>query len=97
MNTSPILNRRQFLSTTGQAATALAAASTFAPAILSAVSPGKTIGVGCIGLGTRGGDLIEAAAHAPNVKVVAVCDVYGPHRQKGIQRSLNPEVKAYVD
>ena len=28
---------------------------------------------------------------------MAVCDVYGPHRQKGVQRSLNPEVKAYVD
>ena len=59
--------------------------------------PGKTIGVGCIGLGTRGGDLINAVVHAPNVKVAAVCDVYGPHRQKGIERSLNPEVKAYVD
>jgi predicted dehydrogenase len=28
---------------------------------------------------------------------VAVCDVYAPHRQKGIDRSLNPNVKAYVD
>lgn len=97
MNLHPILNRREFLRTTGQAATTLAAASTFAPAILSAASPGKTIGVGCIGLGTRGGDLIDAVVHAPDVKVVAVCDVYGPHRQKGIQRSLNPEVKACVD
>jgi len=97
MNDAPILNRRQFLINTGQAATTLAAASTFAPAILAAEAPGRTIGVGCIGLGTRGGDLNDAVAHVPNVKVVAVCDVYGPHRQKGIQRSLNPEVKAYVD
>ena len=97
MNDHLILNRRQFLRTTGQAATTVAAASTFAPAILSAPALGKTIGVGCIGLGTRGGDLINAVVHAPNVKVVAVCDVYGSHRQKGIQRSLNPEAKAYVD
>src|SRR5271169_789992 len=97
MNDNPILNRREFLRATGQAATTLAAASTFAPTILSAASPAKTIGVGCIGLGTRGGDLIDAVVHAPNVKVVAVCDVYGPHRQKGVQRSLNPEVKTYVD
>jgi len=90
-------NRRQFLRTTGRAATTLAAASAFAPAILSAPAPSKTIGVGCIGLGTRGGDLINAVVHAPNVKVTAVCDVYGPHRQKGIERSLNPEVRAYVD
>jgi predicted dehydrogenase len=97
MNDNPTLNRRQFLRTTGQAATTLAAVSTFAPAVLSAPSPSKTIGVGCIGLGTRGGDLIKTVVHVPNVKVVAVCDAYGPHRQKGIQRSLNPEVKAYVD
>ena len=31
------------------------------------------------------------------MKVVAVCDVYAPHRQKGIERSLNPQAKAYVD
>ena len=59
MNNELHLNRRQFLRSTGQAATTLAAASAFAPAILSAESPTKTIGVGCIGLGTRGGDLIN--------------------------------------
>jgi hypothetical protein len=51
MNDPQTLNRRQFLRTTGQAVTTLAAASTFAPAILSAESTAKTIGVGCIGLG----------------------------------------------
>lgn len=96
MNTHPLLNRRQFLRTTGQAAS-LAAASTFAPAILSAQSPGRTIGIGCIGLGTRGGDLINAVVAVPGVKVVAVCDAYGPHRQKGVERSRNPDVKSYVD
>jgi len=97
MNDKPTLNRRQFLRTSGQAAATLAAAAPFAPAILSAQSSGNTIGVACIGLGTRGGDLLDSVVHVPNVRVVAVCDVYGPHRQKGIQRSLNPEVKAYVD
>lgn len=95
MNENLTLNRRQFLQTTGQAATVLAAAS--APAILGAESPGKTIGVGCIGLGTRGGDLINLVANAPGVKVVAISDVYGPHRQKGLVRGKNPEAKTYVD
>ena len=97
MNDQLNLTRRQFLQNTSKAATALAAASAFAPSLLAAKSPNETIGVGCIGLGTRGGDLINAAAAVPGVKVVAVCDVYGPHRQKGIDRSRNPEVKAYVD
>jgi predicted dehydrogenase len=97
MKTETWLSRRQFLQTTGQATAAIAAVSTLAPTVLSAPAPGKTIGVGCIGLGTRGGDLLDAVVAVPNVKVVAVSDVYGPHRRKGIQRSHNPDVKAYVD
>ncbi|MFA7006493.1 MAG: Gfo/Idh/MocA family oxidoreductase, partial [Verrucomicrobiia bacterium] len=97
MNDQANFTRREFLSTTGKTATALAAASAFGPAILSAKSPNGTIGVGHIGLGTRGGDLINGAVNCDGVKVTAVCDVYGPHRQKGIERSKNPDVKAYVD
>ena len=97
MNDPIILTRRQFLQDTSKAATTLATVSAFAPALLAGKSPNETIGVGCIGLGTRGGDLINAVVAVPDVKVVAVCDVYGPHRQKGIDRSKNPDVKAYVD
>lgn len=97
MNTYSPTSRRQFIQDTGKAGCALAAATAFAPAVLAAKSPNETIGVGCIGLGTRGGDLINGVVPIPGVKVVAVCDVYGPHRQKGIERSQNPEVKAYVD
>jgi predicted dehydrogenase len=91
------INRRQFLRTAGQATTVLAAASTTAPSILSGPAPSQTVGVGCIGIGTRGGDLLNAVVAAPNVKAVAVCDVYRPHRQKGLERSQNPKAKAYVD
>ncbi len=96
MKTNSTLTRRQFLQTTSQAAS-LAAAASIAPNILAAATPEKTIGIGCIGLGTRGGDLINAVVPLPNVKVVAVCDAYAPHRQKGVERSRNPDVKAYVD
>jgi predicted dehydrogenase len=97
MKSDPSLNRRQFLRTTSQAATTLAAASILAPTLLATASPARTIGVGCIGLGTRGGDLLNAVVHAPGVKVTAICDVYGPHRQKGLDRCQNPQAKAYVD
>lgn len=85
------LSRREFLG-----ATAVATVAGF-PSVVSARSPNSVIGVGCIGLGTRGGDLINGVVHCDGVKVVAVCDVYAPHRQKGIERSRNPDVKAYVD
>jgi predicted dehydrogenase len=97
MQRHPELNRRQFLRTAGRAATTLAAATAVAPTILADPAPGKTIGVGCIGIGTRGGDLLNAVVAAPGVKVVAVSDVYGPHRQKGLERSRNPEARAYED
>ena len=89
--TSP--SRRDFLKTT---ATAVATAAV-APAVLAARSPNETVGVGCIGVGTRGGDLINAVVPVPGVKVTAVCDVYKPHLQKGVDRSQNPEVKSYLD
>lgn len=97
MNDSTRLTRRQFLHNSSQAAATLGATAVFAPALFGAGSPNSTIGVGCIGLGTRGGDLLKAVVTVPGVKVTAVCDVYRPHRQKGIDGSQNPEVKAYED
>ena len=97
MNTSEPTTRREFLKTTTQSAVALAALAGAAPAVLAAKSPNETIGVGQIGLGTRGGDLINTIVYVPGVKVTAICDVYGPHRQKGVERSQNPDVKTYVD
>ncbi|MHC1764411.1 MAG: Gfo/Idh/MocA family protein [Verrucomicrobiia bacterium] len=97
MNKPTNLTRRQFLQSTTTTAAALVAVSGAAPAILAARAPNETVGVGCIGLGTRGGDLINAVVPVPGVKVVAVCDAYAPHRQKGVDRSQNPDVKAYVD
>jgi predicted dehydrogenase len=97
MNGSIPLDRRRFLQSTAGTATMVAAASVAVPTILSAAAPAKILGVGCIGLGTRGGDLLEVVARAPEVKVTAICDVYGSHRQKGLDRCLNPQAKAYVD
>ncbi len=89
-------SRRDFLRAAGTAAAA-AALPIGAPAILAGEAPSKTVGVACIGLGTRGGNLIEDVVEVPGVKVVAVCDVYGPHLDKGAEKSKNPEVKKYVD
>ena len=96
MKTPASYPRRQFLRETSCAAGAVGVTA-LAPSLLAAPRPNETIGVGCIGLGTRGGDLIKAVVGMPGVKVTAVCDVYGPHRQKGMDRSGNPEVRSYID
>ncbi|MFH1737545.1 MAG: Gfo/Idh/MocA family oxidoreductase [bacterium] len=97
MNKQDCMNRRRFLKTTGKGATTLAALAASAPAVLQAGSPNETIGVGCIGLGVRGGTLCRQAAAIEGAKIVAVCDVYKPHIQKGVERSGNPDVRTYLD
>jgi len=100
------MSRRGFFKTTGKGTATLAALSARAPAVLAAKSPNETIGVGHIGLGVRGGTLIRQVAGSkggekyPGIegaKVVAVCDVYKPHLQKGVERSNNTSVRTYVD
>lgn len=100
METKTQVTRRRFLGTTGAAVAALQAG---APAVLASRSPNDTIGVGHIGLGVRGGSLIPEVAGRQlgggikGTLVTAVCDVYKPHLEKGVQRGMNPEVKTYVD
>lgn len=97
MTDSKSLSRRIFIQSTGRGATALAAMASNAPAVLGTDSPNETIGVGCIGIGVRGGTLVNQVAGMDGVKIVAVCDVYKPHLHKGVERSNNPDVKTYED
>jgi len=85
--------RRDFLKSAGAAAAAIAGA----PAFLSARAPNDTIGVACIGIGTRGQNLVEEVVDVPGVKVVTVCDVYKPHLENAARKSGNPDVKRTVE
>lgn len=97
------INRRRFIERSGMGAATLSTFLASAPAVLSAKSPNETIGVGHIGVGVRGGSLISQVAGRAlgggieGTKVTAVCDVYKGHMEKAVQRSMNPEVKTYVD
>jgi len=97
-NTPNNLSRRQFVEITGKAAATAALTSVAFPSITLGADPtANPVKVGHIGLGVRGGRLIQYTASIPSAKVVAVCDVYKPHLQKGVNRSHNPEVKTYHD
>jgi predicted dehydrogenase len=73
--------RRAFLETMGRygAGTLLASA-----AVESArgYAANDTIAVGCIGTGGRCQTLMKSLAQIPNVRIVAVCDIYDPHLDK---------------
>lgn len=96
LNAIEDFSRRQFLSTTGKAG-AVAWLAT-APTILrGATVESDPVRVGFIGTGTRGIGVLQAAASNPGCRIVAVSDVYGPHRRNGVETSGNPECKSYLD
>ena len=73
-----------------------AAVALGAPAVLAGAAPTKDpVRVGHIGTGTRGWDLIKYTGGVETAKVVAVCDVYKPHLERGIEAGRNPEAKRY--
>ena len=77
---------------------AASAAMIAAPAIVRGVEPtADPVRVGHIGTGTRGWDLIRYTGGTSAAKVVAVCDVYTPHLERGIEAGRNPEAKRYHD
>lgn len=76
---------------------AAGAAAAVAPAILRGADLAKEpVRLGHIGTGTRGWDLVKYTGAVPEAKVLAVCDVYGPHRKRGMEASGNAEVKGYT-
>ena len=90
MNDRSSLTRRSLL--------AAGVATLAAPAVVRGVEPtAEPVRVGHIGAGTRGWDLLRHTGSIHEAKVVAVCDVYGPHRQRGLEAGRNPEAKGYTD
>lgn len=90
MENTGIISRRTVL--------AAGAAALGAPAILAGAAPtADPVRVGHIGAGTRGWDLIKYTGSAETAKVVAVCDVYKPHLERGIEAGNNPDAKRHTD
>jgi len=83
------LTRRNFLAVGATMAAA-------APAIMRGAQLDKEpVRVGHIGLGTHGWNLIKYTGAIAEAKVVALCDVYGPHLKRGLEAGGNPEAKSY--
>jgi len=98
MNPTESVTRRDFIQTSGKGAAALVAGAVAAPSILRGAEPtAEPVRVAHIGLGTRGGDLVRSTGSSAACRVVAVCDVYKPHLQKGAELSNNPDVKTCLD
>ena len=87
------MTRREFME-----GSALGAAAAFgAPAVLSARSPSDVVGLGIIGVGMRGSTLLREAVTIPNTQMRAVCDLYGPRRDRAAGVINNPALKMGID
>ncbi len=74
------LNRRTFMQTAG-AATGIMIASGWSP---FSYAQNEKIKVGCIGTGGQGSYHVrDGLMGTPDVDIVAVCDVYKPHQERG--------------
>jgi len=88
------VTRRRFLESVG----AGAAMAAVAPAVARGAPPtADPVRVGHIGTGTRGWDLIKYTGATDSAKVVAVCDVYKPHLERGVEAGNNADIKRYTD
>ena len=93
MNRQPNLTRRQFLSTSALAATALSIVPRHVVAGSGEVPPSEKINIAGVGVGGQGaGDINEVA---PGNNIVALCDVDLKHSAETFKRF--PQAKQYRD
>lgn len=85
-----IADRRMFLQGAGSALAASWVASA------AAEDSDEAVTVGVIGTGARGCDLIRALSTIDGVRIVAVCDPYGPHLERGWQLA-GPQARTFAD
>lgn len=103
MKTTALINRRRFVRQTLKGVIASAAAPHFIPSSAlgnaGQVSPSNRITVGCIGVGPRGTDVMNAFLPQKDAQVLAVCDVKSnvlKARQQHVNSHYkNKDCKAY--
>ena len=88
------ITRRDFLKETAVAGATAAVLGGLAPARV--LGANDKIRVGAMGTGGRCQYLMKIFKDNPSVDLVAVCDVYGPHRDKAL-KIAGPDAKSYLD
>jgi myo-inositol 2-dehydrogenase/D-chiro-inositol 1-dehydrogenase len=92
-NSPAAVNRRRFIKTASAAAAGSAVLTNFPFVLTSHAAPDDPIRMGLIGCGGRGTAAVgNAIAAAPNVKVVAVADIFDPQAQQAAKNfSVDPD------
>jgi predicted dehydrogenase len=96
------VGRRRFLTTAAATGAAISSASAGlgaagAPAFLRDRSPSDRIGVACVGVGTRGHQLLTMAQEDPKVDVHIICDLYKGNIERAKKLCKHPDVRVEAD
>lgn len=76
-----VLNRRQFLKTVSAGGALVGLPVVSRSAVRGAQAPSNQTSVACIGVGNRGGGLLQEVASQDHVVVVGICDVFQQRRE----------------
>jgi predicted dehydrogenase len=82
MSTPRTLTRRSFLK---RSAAAAAGAAAFGVPAVNVLGANEALRVGAIGTGGRCQTLLKSLKNVPNIRIVAVCDIYDRHFEQGKQ------------
>ncbi|MGQ9697187.1 MAG: Gfo/Idh/MocA family protein [Armatimonadota bacterium] len=103
MSDARSVSRREFLKESAAAAAAIsvglaAAREAFAQQAAGS-GGGDMIEFACVGTGAQGSLDLTKALMAPNVRCVAVCDIYEPNLKRGLEIAgrVYPQVRSYTD
>jgi len=88
------LSRREFLQNSAVAGAGAAVLGGLAPARV--LGANDRIRVGVLGTGERAQYVMSLAKRVPDAQIVAVCDVYEPHRAAALDIA-GPDAKAHLD
>lgn len=90
MNT---MDRRTFLKSSAAAGAGAVLAAQRAPAAVEQRNPNNKIRVACIGVGTQGHRLLQAAQAVPDTEISVICDLYTTNIERAKGLCTNKEVR----
>ena len=93
MNPTQSMDRRTFLKNSALAGAGLALAANHAPAAVSGQNANSKIRLACIGVGTQGHRLLQAAQNVPGTELAVVCDLYSGNIARAKELCTNKDVR----
>ncbi len=94
MSVNTWITRRKFIEKSALGIAGLSLAGTSAA---RGANPSDMVGIGIIGVGTKGHRHLKEVLKIPGVKVRGICDLYTGHTERALKIAGDPNLKTYKD